>query len=105
MPEIVKLLIRNAAAGMVLSVVFVSLLIATDTASLLTLMKASPEGWLAAALLYFFCFLTFGSVQIGIAIMHIGQDRSDSGGGNERRPIADLVPAPAVAQRRPAPQR
>lgn len=83
MPPLVKLMIKNAAIGFVASAAFVALLIWSDTAQLGSLIAGSPFGWLAAAMLVFFTALTFGSVQIGIAIMGLG--RNDGGSGRRKR--------------------
>ena len=90
MPEILKLILRNAAIGALVSAVFVTALIWSDLFGLGSLLAASADGGLATALLYFFCFLTFGSVQIGIAIMHIGRARP---GGDEPPSAPRLRPA------------
>lgn len=83
---LIRLLVRNALLGTAAAALFVTTVIWSDTAQLGTLIAASPVGWLAAAMLFFFTSLTFASVQMGIAIMAIGQDDEDSGRG--RRVVA-----------------
>ena len=75
--QIVGFMVRHAAFGFGLAAVFVTAVIWTDVGRLGTLIAASPEGWLAAALLFFFTGLSFSSVQTGIAIMQYG--RADGG--------------------------
>ena len=88
---LIRLLIKNAILGFVVAALFVAALIWSDTAQLGSLMAASPFGWLAAAMLTFFTGLTFASVQMGIAIMHIGSEDEDS--GRRERPTPDLASA------------
>lgn len=79
MPRLLKLLLKNLALGFAVAALFVAALIWSDTAGLGTLIAESSHGWLAAALLFFFTGLTFASVQMGIAVMGLGRDDSESG--------------------------
>ncbi len=99
--EILHFFIRHAAFGFGLSAVFVTALIWTDVGQLRTLFAASPVGWFAAGLLYFFTGLTFASVQMGMAVMQMGR-REDR---PPRRPARPPVPIPvaAAARRKAAP--
>lgn len=76
MPDLIKLLIRNAAIGFGGAVVFVALLLATDTNGLGTLIARSESGVIAAAMLTFFLGLTFAGLQMGWAVMLAGRDKS-----------------------------
>jgi len=72
--QIIRFAIRHSVFGFCLSAVFVTALIWADVAQLRTLFAASPVGWLAALMLFFFTGLTFASVQLGIAIMQLGRE-------------------------------
>ena len=75
---ILGFVIKHTAFGFGLSAIFVTVLVWTDVAQLRTLFAASPVGWLAAFLLFFFTGLTFASVQLGIAIMQLGREQGGS---------------------------
>lgn len=94
MPHLVRLMLLHGALGFGISAVFVALLLSTDTNGLATLMRSAESHPLPALLLWFFCGLTFGSVQIGTAIMLPGPDSKPQGG--TRIPIA----LPVRARRR-----
>lgn len=74
MPELVKLLIRNAAIGFAAAACFVALLLLSDTGGLGTLISQSESGTLATAMLTFFVGLTFASLQMGWAVMMAGRE-------------------------------
>ena len=76
--ELPYFLARHAAIGFAIATFFVAALIVADVGRLGTLVVGSDVGALALALLTFFTGLTFGSVQMGIAIMLLGQDGHDS---------------------------
>jgi hypothetical protein len=75
MPELIKLLIRNAAIGFAAAAAFVALLLITDTNGLRTLIAQSESGAIAAVLLIFFVGLTSAGVQISWAVMLAGQGK------------------------------
>jgi hypothetical protein len=75
MPELIKLLIRNAAIGFTAAASFVALLLITNTNGLRTLILQSESGVTATALLIFFVGLTFASVQMSWAVMLAGRDK------------------------------
>jgi hypothetical protein len=75
MPELIKLLIRNAAIGFTAAAGFVALLLITNTNGLRTLILQSESGVTATALLIFFVGLTFASVQMSWAVMLAGRDK------------------------------
>ena len=91
MPTLVRFLLRHALIGFVLAMVFVGALLAFDVARLGTLVWASPSGGLAVAALTFALGLTFGSVQMGVAVMLLGEDNDRPTRGGGRR--ATLAPA------------
>jgi hypothetical protein len=75
MPELIKLLLRNAAIGFTAAAAFVVLSLITDTNGLRTLILQSESGVIAAALLIFFIGLTFACVQMSWAVMLAGRDK------------------------------
>ncbi|HEY9079124.1 hypothetical protein [Magnetovibrio sp.] len=81
MPILVRFLLIHAAIGFGLAFVFVSVLVALDTGGLRTLMMSSDVGFVAFFLLVFLNGLTFGSVQIGVAVMLLGEEDGDRRGG------------------------
>lgn len=80
MPKLVKFLLINAAIGFVLALGFVALLMVLDVNGLRTLIWGSDSRYLALFILTFFTGLTFGSVQISVAVMLLGQDDPDKSG-------------------------
>jgi len=84
MPKLVRFLLVHAAIGFGLAFVFVGALVAFDTGGLRTLMMSSDVGLVAFFLLVFLNGLTFGSVQIGVAVMLLGEEDGDHGGGGDR---------------------
>jgi len=69
LPHLVMFLIRHALIGFGLAIAFVAALLFYDVGGLASLAKTSASGKLAVALLTFFTGLTFGSVQMGFAVM------------------------------------
>ncbi len=69
MPALVKFLVGHAVIGVSLAAVFVGALVAFDVANLGTLVRTSSDGLLAVVLLTFGLGITFGSVQMGFAVM------------------------------------
>ncbi len=73
-----RMLAGKALSGFAFSIFFVAMLLAFDIANLRTLIFASQDKWVALFILTFFLGLTFGSVQMGIAIMSkFGKDDDD----------------------------
>ncbi len=105
MPILVRFLLWHALIGFAVALVFVAALLAFDVARLGTLVWASPSGAIALAALTFALGLTFGSVQMGVAVMLLGEDEDRPTGGSGRRAaLAPLVHrlVPAVSGRRPS---
>lgn len=100
MPFLVRFLARHAAIGIGVATVFVGLLVAFDVARLGTLLFTSEDGLLAIIVLTLALGVTFGSVQMGFAVM-LMSDTDDIGGGRKAR-LTRLVPrfARATASRR-----
>ncbi len=87
MPQLIRLVLLHGALGFGISALFVGLLLGTDTGGLATLLRGAETHPVPALLLWFFCGLTFGSVQIGTAVMLLAQDEAPPGGGS-RAPVA-----------------
>lgn len=107
MPALVRLYIRNVIAGFALSAVFVGALLWLNVANLWHLISTSPQGWIAAAMLFVFNGIVFAGVQFAIAIMRMATPEDTSGRGR-KIPVATTTPAlahaPARAGRNPAPR-
>lgn len=92
MPHLVRFLMRHALIGVGLGALFVGALVLLDVARLGTLMTQSSSGLIALIVLTGAVGLTFGSVQMGFAIMLMGEDEQTPGQGRRARP-APLTPA------------
>lgn len=100
MPYLVTFLMRHAAIGCALAVLFVGGLVGLDVGGLGKLVATSPDGLLAVALLTFGLAITFSSVQMGFAVMLLG-DADDRGGGRKLPVKAlELVPVRVTPRRR-----
>lgn len=91
MPFLVRFLVRHAVIGFGLAIVFVGALTAFDVFHLGGLLRGSEDGLLALAVLTFALGITFGSVQMGFAVMLMDEDKTEPPRGR-RAPIARLVP-------------
>ncbi len=69
MPQLARFLLRHAIVGFGAAIAAVAAIMALDLGGLRTLMFNSDAPFLALFILTFFMGLTFGSVQMGIAIM------------------------------------
>jgi len=99
MPFLVKFMLRHALIGGAAAIVFVSGVLALDLGGLATLASNSPSGPLAVALLTFFTALTFGSLQMGIAVMSL-KEKDEDGPGNDHPRDGVLHPVPVRVKRR-----
>ena len=97
LPVAVRFMLLHGAIGFGIAAMFVALLLGTDMGGLGTLLRAADSAPFPALLLWFFCGLTFGSVQIGAAVMLMDTDEEPPAGGTHA-PI--LVPIPVRARRR-----
>jgi hypothetical protein len=91
MPLLLRFLLRHAAIGFVLAAAAVAGLLLADPAGLGTLLWRG--GALPIMLLWFFLGLTYGSVQMGVAVMLLGVEDRPS-------PPAGLAMARVAARRR-----
>lgn len=101
MPDHIKLILRHAALGGVIAAAFVGGVLALNVANLWHLVSQSADGPLALTVFFVLCWITFGSVQIGIAIMMMSGD--DQGGGT-RAPEPLSVPIPVRVDPAPDPR-
>jgi hypothetical protein len=106
MPDHIRFILRHAAFGFVLALVFVGMLLAFDVAGLWHLVTHTAEGPIALVVLTVLCGITFGSAQVGYKIMTMG-DEDDSGHEGGKRDALrsfDAIPVP-VRNDRPPPRR
>lgn len=99
MPDHIKMLLRHAALGGVISAVFVGGLLAFNVVNLWHLVTHTSGGFLALVVLFVLCWITFGSVQIGIRIMMMANDDDDHSGGR-RAPEPLAIPIPVRVESR-----
>ncbi|MFG1345126.1 hypothetical protein V5F59_09555 [Xanthobacter autotrophicus DSM 431] len=101
MPFLVRFLVRHAGIGVGVAALFVALLVAFDAVHLRTLLLTSPDGLLAVTVLTLALGVTFGSVQMGFAVM-LMSDKDEPPRGRRIR-LSRLVPryARAAAPRTP----
>ncbi|OIQ29855.1 MAG: hypothetical protein BM562_10710 [Alphaproteobacteria bacterium MedPE-SWcel] len=103
MPELIKLYMRSAVFGLVLSAIFVGTLMTFDVARLGSLILGSEVGVVAAAVLWVANAVVFGGVQFGIAVMGMASEDRRPGGGRPVGPELQPVRVPAAVSRaRPA---
>jgi hypothetical protein len=107
MPKLVIFLAKHAALGFAIAAAFVGGLVALDIGHLRTLLAGSDDAWLPASVLTFAMGLTFSSVQMGVAVMLLGEEEpgppaEPKGGRRARgRTFPALRPVPVrVAVRR-----
>ncbi|MDY0872762.1 hypothetical protein [Dongia rigui] len=101
MPKLVKFMLRHALIGAAAAIVFVAAVMMLDVGGLATLVSNSTYGPLAVALLTFFTALTFGGLQMGIAVMSLKErdDEADPKDGRHQD-AAVLQPVPLRITRR-----
>ena len=94
LPRLVRLYIKQALYGFVLSAIFVAMLLGFNVANLRHLMFATHGGWIAGFMLFFFNGLVFAGVQFAISIMRMAEpeDKGPKGGHRGRTPLRTLVP-------------
>jgi len=91
MPSHIRFLLKHAAIGGAAGVAFVALLLAFDVVGLRHLVLNTSEGFVALAVMTVLFVITFGSVQMGRAIMSLGQDDTPGGGRHQSQM---LIPIP-----------
>ena len=90
MPNHIKFLLFHAACGIVFAAFLVWTMLFFDVANLRYLMLKSDMKWIAFITLMVSMSITFGSVQMGIAIMRMGrEDETKTGGRGPKIPLID----------------
>jgi hypothetical protein len=97
LPKAVGFLVRHAAIGFGLSTLLMAALFWADPGGVAGVLRRAPGHPWPALLLWFFCGLTLGAVQIGIAVMLQDRPPDDDDRGGGRR---EAVLVPAVVARR-----
>lgn len=111
MPELVRLYIRQCLIGLLLAVVFTTLLLVLNVVNLWHLVTHTQGGWLAVLMLVVFNTIVFAGVQFGIAVMRMAEDDTGPGAGKRERanparlPSGGLIVAPAARPAGPEKQR
>ncbi len=73
LPKLLRFMLTHIANGMAIGCAFLLVLIWFDVWGLAGVL-ANDESGLATAVLFFQTALTFGSVSMGVAVMHLGED-------------------------------
>ena len=97
MPELLKFLFRHALIGVGIATVGTAAILYFDLGQIGSLVSTSDVGIFAVFLLWFMLGLTFGSVQMGFAVMiGLGEDQDESGGTPKKviHPALRLAPIP-----------
>ncbi|MFL1460852.1 hypothetical protein ACI6QG_01475 [Roseococcus sp. DSY-14] len=87
MPPFLVFLARHAGIGFAISAGFVGAIVLADPAGLGTLLTASREHPVPLALLWFFAGLTFGGVQMAVAITLSGHEDTPRPSRGRLQPI------------------
>lgn len=98
-----RLVMKHAIIGWFIGLSFVALMLAFDVAKIWTLASSNSAGVLAIGVMSVFFAITFGSVQVGIALT-LEAERTDPPNSKKRK-MPQLAFARAVfgPARRPAP--
>lgn len=91
-PKLVRFLIKNAAIGFAVAVVFVGAILSFNIGNLATVFAQSGVGLFAIALMTFMIGLTFASLQMGFAVMFTSRDHNDdhNGRGNPEASLDEM---------------
>ena len=101
MPELIRLYIRSVAIGFAISAGFAVVLVWQDVMGIGRLVLASPQGWIAALMLFISNGIIFAGVQFGLRVMLMAGD-DGRGGGLRQHDVAMPEPAPVRAAARGA---
>lgn len=80
MPALIRLYIQSVAIGFAISAGFAVLLVWLDVMGIGRLVLASPQGWIAALMLFVFNGIIFAGVQFGLRVMLMAGDEGPGGG-------------------------
>ncbi len=101
MPVHIRLILKHAIIGFCISVAFTAMILAFNIGNLWHLVTNTADGPIAVIMLVVFGTITFGSVQIGYAIMTMTDaDDDPKGGKRDTVPVADALPVPARVRAR-----
>jgi hypothetical protein len=101
LPPAVEFMIRHAAIGFGLATLLVLALFWADPGGIAQVLQRAPGHPWPTLLLWFFCGLTLGAVQIGIAVMlEDGPPDDDDRGGGRHDHLLVPIPIRAHATRR-----
>ncbi|WP_114395789.1 hypothetical protein [Oleisolibacter albus] len=104
LPPLIRFMLAHGVVGFGLSALAMLALFWSDLGGIATLMQKSDLAPVPALLLWFFMGLTFGSVQIGTAVMLLPYPDDENGrdGGHRARPplLAALAVPVRVTPRR-----
>ena len=98
MTRLTSFVLRHALIGGAAAVLFVALFLAADVGGLGSLVARSADGPLAAVVMTVFFAITFGSVQVGFALMLKDWDEDEIGRGGLRAATPpEAIPLPVRA--------
>jgi len=99
MPAHIRMILKHAAIGFGISAGFTAMILAFNIGNLWHLVTNTAEGPIAVIMLLVFGTITFGSVQIGYAIMTMTDaDDDPKGGKRDEVAVLDVVPVRARGQ-------
>ena len=90
--KLIRFLAMHAAVGVAVAVLMVGLALAFDVMNLWTLVSASDAGLLAVTVMTVFFAITFGSAQMGFALMFAMADEEPPSSGRLRSLLERLLP-------------
>ena len=99
MPALIRLYIQSVLIGFVLSTAFAVLLVWLDVMGIGHLILNSPQGWIAALMLFVFNGIIFAGVQFGLRVMMMAE--RDEGPHGGLRQSTRVVSVRAEAATRP----
>src|SRR3954452_4105998 len=101
LPPAVEFMIRHAAIGFGLATLLVLALFWADPGGIAQVLQRAPGHPWPTVMLWFFCGLTLGAVQIGIAVMlQDGPPDDDDRGGGRHDHLLVPIPVRVHASRR-----
>jgi len=71
LPRLVVFLLQHLALGFALGIAFAAIIVLTNVANLKGLLQASESPYVAIAMLFVMCGLTFASLVTGAAVMSL----------------------------------
>lgn len=94
MPDHIKFILRHAFYGFLIACTFTGMVLYFNIANIWHLVTHTTEGPIALAVFVILCTITFGSVQIGMQIMTMGEEDDDADGGKrDDLPVLDDMTA------------